>query len=351
MLQLPQIQTASAPKITDGRPDAAAQPDQGDGFGDFLDAVTEGPLPAEVKQELVKQVEDGVPVSEVLADLLQRLRDDPDVSLVPGMVPVLQAVAPQIEIPVQALPTDMAAAAVPKGDKVAAEAVSGDKAKAELVDDLEVGDTPPADQLTGKHKALLAGRVSALEAGASVTPQATATHMAALKVLELPSATGLPAQAGGAAGEVLDKQAMLAPKVGDAQWGQALAQRVVWMVGHDKQSAELRLNPAHLGPLEVKLTLHHDQAHLSLLASNGAVRDALEQALPRLRDMLGQQDIQLAQVNVGYRQDRPDGGGQGFADNQHQGQGYGSDRGPDESGPVSEVTQRLVSRGLLDAYA
>lgn len=144
----------------------------------------------------------------------------------------------------------------------------------------------------------------------------------------------------------------LPPKVGEAGWGQAMAQRVMWMVGREQQTAEIRLNPAHLGPLEVKLSLHHDQASVSLLAHNGAVRDALEQALPRLRDMFNQQDIQLVQVDVGQRQDPRGGQADANPSGQQAAHGNTGANGIDGVGdePVTEMVKRH-SLGLLDAYA
>jgi flagellar hook-length control protein FliK len=145
-------------------------------------------------------------------------------------------------------------------------------------------------------------------------------------------------------------------RVGEQGWGQNLAQRVMWMVGRDLQAAELKLNPAHLGPLEIKVTMHqHDQASVTLLANNHAVRDALEQALPRLRDMLGQQDIQLVQADVGQRQEARQGGAGGQLGGQQTpagngGQSDGTD-GIDSADGVPEDTLALRGQGLVDAYA
>ncbi len=86
-----------------------------------------------------------------------------------------------------------------------------------------------------------------------------------------------------------------------ADWAQGLGERIQWLVGQRLQGAEIRLNPAHLGPMEVKVQMHNDQASIQFLSSHQAVRDALEAALPRLRDMLGSQGVDLLSVDISDR--------------------------------------------------
>src|SRR5690606_14335081 len=83
-----------------------------------------------------------------------------------------------------------------------------------------------------------------------------------------------------------------------AGWDQALGDRVVWMVNQKFQGAEIKLNPPQLGPIEVRIQMHHDQAQVSFTAQHGAVRDALEAALPRLREMFAANGLGLGDVNV-----------------------------------------------------
>lgn len=87
--------------------------------------------------------------------------------------------------------------------------------------------------------------------------------------------------------------------VGSPGWGGDLGQKVVWMVGQQKQSAELQLNPPNLGPLEVRLTLNQDQMTATFVSHHAEVRDAIETAMPRLREMLADNGIALGNVMVG----------------------------------------------------
>lgn len=69
---------------------------------------------------------------------------------------------------------------------------------------------------------------------------------------------------------------------------------MVQMVMHNGQQMTLKLHPAELGPLQMQLQLdERNQAQLAILTHSGAVRAALEQALPQLRDTLANQGIQL----------------------------------------------------------
>ena len=91
----------------------------------------------------------------------------------------------------------------------------------------------------------------------------------------------------------------VAPRVGSAEWGGAVGERVVWMANQSHQVAELHLNPPNLGPIEVRLTISNDQASALFVSHHSAVREAIETALPRLREMLADNGIMLGNVTVG----------------------------------------------------
>ena len=109
----------------------------------------------------------------------------------------------------------------------------------------------------------------------------------------------------GSLGESLDQP------VGQPGWGRELGSRVLWLAKDNQQYAELRLNPPHLGPLEVRISLQSDQgASLSFLSSHAAVRDAVAGALPQLREMLADGGFTLLDVNVSHHSA---GGGSAWA--------------------------------------
>lgn len=87
--------------------------------------------------------------------------------------------------------------------------------------------------------------------------------------------------------------------INQPKWGSEFAQKVVWLTSQQNQVAEIHLNPAHLGPVEVMLTITQDQATAQFASPHLAVREAIQEALPRLREMMAENGIQLGNVMVG----------------------------------------------------
>jgi flagellar hook-length control protein FliK len=86
--------------------------------------------------------------------------------------------------------------------------------------------------------------------------------------------------------------------VGNSGWGEALGQRVLLMVSSQEQVAELSLNPPDLGPLQVTLSISNDQATATFVSQHADVRQALEAALPRLKEMMAESGINLGGASV-----------------------------------------------------
>ena len=86
--------------------------------------------------------------------------------------------------------------------------------------------------------------------------------------------------------------------LGSSGWDQELGGRVQWMMTQGLQAAALHINPPHLGPIEVRIVMDQDQASISFNASHMLTRDALEASIPKLRDMLNDNGLNLANVNV-----------------------------------------------------
>ncbi|HWR87873.1 MAG TPA: flagellar hook-length control protein FliK [Acidiferrobacterales bacterium] len=133
---------------------------------------------------------------------------------------------------------------------------------------------------------------------------------------------------------------------GQAGWGQAFGNQVVWAVNQGMPAAELHLSPPDLGPMSVRISMDQDQASIAFSSSHAMVREAIEAALPRLRDMLGSQGITLADVNVSQHhssQAQRDPGGSGHA----------AISGRATDGEIEAAAQMTQGRsiGVLDLYA
>lgn len=88
----------------------------------------------------------------------------------------------------------------------------------------------------------------------------------------------------------------------DPGWHQELGEKLIWMNKQATPSVELRLNPEHLGPVLVKIDVSQDQATVAFTTQHQAVKDAIEAAIPKLKEMLQGQQLNLADVNVSQQQ-------------------------------------------------
>ena len=86
--------------------------------------------------------------------------------------------------------------------------------------------------------------------------------------------------------------------VRDQTWSSDFAQKVVWLVNNDKQSAQITLNPPQMGPIEIALNIDKGNATASFVSANADVRESIEMALPRLREMFAGIGLELGQANV-----------------------------------------------------
>jgi flagellar hook-length control protein FliK len=82
-------------------------------------------------------------------------------------------------------------------------------------------------------------------------------------------------------------------------WADAFGERVLWLVGQRQSAAYLSLNPPELGPLEVRIIFDGaDKVQIHFASAHHTVREAVEQALPRLREMLGASGLELLGAEV-----------------------------------------------------
>ncbi|MCG6218580.1 flagellar hook-length control protein FliK [Vibrio furnissii] len=77
-----------------------------------------------------------------------------------------------------------------------------------------------------------------------------------------------------------------------------MAERVQVMMSKNLKHVDIRLDPPELGRLHIRLNMHGDGANVQFTVSNQQARDVLEHSMPRLREMLAQQGVQLADTSV-----------------------------------------------------
>ena len=144
--------------------------------------------------------------------------------------------------------------------------------------------------------------------------------------------------------------------VGSRGWDNEVGEKVTWMVGRQETRAELVLNPPEFGRIEVSLSIKGDQANAIFTSANPAVREALENAMPRLRELLQDAGISLGQSEVGAESFRQSANQRENGDNPRPGQGRDSDGGRSMptgafSSGGSQVQWQRRGSGMVDTFA
>ncbi|RBM76884.1 flagellar hook-length control protein FliK [Vibrio paracholerae] len=77
-----------------------------------------------------------------------------------------------------------------------------------------------------------------------------------------------------------------------------LAERVQMMLSKNLKNIDIRLDPPELGRMHIRMNMQGDGATVHFTVANQHAREALEQTMPRLREMLAQQGVQLGDTSV-----------------------------------------------------
>jgi len=351
------VLAASKAQPTDKAPSAAAGRLPGDGFASVLAELSAQPDPIQATAALILPLEqplvgpalaDAMPVSgkakpadstkpadgaqpavpadqaSVLATFLLQAGGNPmapaslapPAAAVPANLPEEQAASSAVsELPHgQDLPARPAAhagkAALPS---LAATSVrTPDPAATEAVASEVAANLPAATDLIAA--------TAAKESAAAVQLGTAGKPVTVVQATDLSSATALRgmSEAPVRLPETRTQVAVEAP-VRSQAFAAEFSDKVVWLAGEKSQWASISLNPPQMGAIEVRLSLTGGDAGAQFYSPHPAVRDAIEAALPRLREMLAQSGITLGdsavQGEAFSRRDPSYPGRSGFAEN------------------------------------
>ncbi len=128
-----------------------------------------------------------------------------------------------------------------------------------------------------------------------------------------------------------------------------LQERVSALLNINNKEAEIRLDPPEMGSMQIRIRSDAEQAQINFVVQNQQAKEALEQSMPRLREMLAQQGIELGESSIqqGSPEQQQDGEpGQGqLAGNQH------NEEQQQEVTAQSAETSRQQSSSSIDYYA
>lgn len=177
----------------------------------------------------------------------------------------------------------------------------------------------------------------------AATPLDAASHGAAL-----PAAPTAPLLGDSAGTSASVPQFTLQPPIDSARWSAALGQRLAMLARTGDQRAELILNPPNLGKLTVQLSLDNDNATVQFVTPHAAVRDALESAVPKLRELMAEGGLQLVDVDVSHEEAST----QQFAqqDGDARGDANATPATSDDADDVQAAGSSISGVRLVDAY-
>lgn len=200
---------------------------------------------------------------------------------------------------------------------------------------------------TGDSAAAPSGLEANALAGAQAEPAAASPEAGREVPAAVAEQTFRPLLQTAAAGvpEGTEPESQLRVPVRHPEFGQAVGERLMWMVRNEMQEAKIRLDPPHLGPLEISVSVKDDRADVLIQAAHALTREALDAELPRLRMMLA--DAGFASVDVGVARDQ---GGQAAGEQRREAGQHQTTAGMDDAEATEPVPVR-TARGLIDHYA
>jgi flagellar hook-length control protein FliK len=368
MTNLP-ITSSTAQSVAPGKQNANA--------ADNSDAATQPFGEVLARQIAAPEVKVGKPDDKLAVDLTQAVAETTELKPEDTALPeaaatlpneLLAALMPQVLSSTAASTTPATSAPVANVSATSARtdaplAVAADKsgkaaAKADtaaLLQTSPTGRTEPATASTARNEPVSFG---------AALGELAARNSAPLRVesaaRELAAAPAAPA-ATAALSAVQNSAAVTAPllqatqlkvetPVTQPRWGDEFSQKITWLAGSGiDQSAELHLNPPQLGPVDVVIKVSGDQATALFTSPHAAVREAVEQAIPRLRDMMADNGITLGNATVSDQAPRDQGkpeGQRGVADNNN-----GRTDSVATTGGSARVSPITRHNGIVDTFA
>ncbi|ELA9310091.1 flagellar hook-length control protein FliK [Vibrio parahaemolyticus] len=174
-------------------------------------------------------------------------------------------------------------------------------ASAPMPDALVANNFNPAVQMTANgevsHKAINAAlSAGALKATASQQDKPESQYGLAGQLQAAAGQQGVTAQQ--QTRTEAAQQAQLPLQLTKELANEQVAEKVQMMMSKNLKNLDIRLDPPELGRMQIRMTMNNDLANVHFTVTNPQARDIIEQTLPRLREMLAQQGMQLADSSV-----------------------------------------------------
>ncbi|KZN65127.1 hypothetical protein N473_00740 [Pseudoalteromonas luteoviolacea CPMOR-1] len=127
-----------------------------------------------------------------------------------------------------------------------------------------------------------------------------------------------------------------------------LQDKVNMMINLNNQEAEIRLDPAELGSMQIRIRSDAEQAQVNFVVQNQQAKELLEESMPKLKEMLEEQGIQLGDSNIEQQAE----GGSDQQGNEQNGHGkLANESSEAQNNKEQSVTSRKQSDSAIDYYA
>ena len=330
--------TASTPQAAAAKPAQAAATTEDSAtpsqpFGDVLArqvsdaATTDSAIPA--KKTIAKSAEELLTDDDTTPVAAANQSTDMLAALIPQGMPIADKAAPAVEVndlpnqaaqteeatglPNQVALTAMASEATGLPKQTAAETTATAKPSALpsplAKTDLGVSQSKSAPaagvisaQTDAKKDAAFASMLASMNPATTNKSSDADEKALALAAAPQPNSAALASMQATASplnpANVFPTQLTINTPVTHDNWGDEFNQKITWLATNKEQTAELHLNPPQLGPMDVVIKVSGDQATALFTSPHAAVRDAIELALPRLREMMADSGIMLGNASV-----------------------------------------------------
>ena len=119
----------------------------------------------------------------------------------------------------------------------------------------------------------------------------------------------------------------------------AVKDKVMVMINQKIKQLEIRLDPPELGSMQVRLNLQNEQAAVSFIVQNQQAKEALEQNIGKLKEMLAESGIDVGDANIEQRSQQSSEQ-EGFAEQNSAGTGSAE----------NEITEQQISMAGANLY-
>ena len=150
----------------------------------------------------------------------------------------------------------------------------------------------------------------------------------------------------------IDASMMQAINIVKSDAAKMLQERVSSMLSISNKEAEIRLDPPEMGSMQIRIRSDAEQAQINFVVQNQQAKEALEQSMPRLREMLAEQGIDLGESTISYGQS----GNEQSDEGEGQSQGQTADKNTqqdknDEQDGANPQSSRQQTSSSIDYYA